>query len=268
MVVRFDATKALVDQFVDHHGMMEIYSHLYASATLFILSLVAVFLIYRVLVRESSLTWPGIAAGMISVGLIGLGEGAEHFFTSPFAHDFFHYLHMIAAPVALYFLYRGTIEFIGESPDRPQYGFGGPKKPLSSNAIVAIFGAMFLIVLVLASLAEVPWDPRIELPFLYITLIPTLILTAILVHISEEITESLVMVFIPIIAVFVSLLALDIWFGRYVDIWGNAPLYVITHNIQNVLHVLNGAILLLFSISVSRAYRLGVLYAGGERPEH
>ncbi|MFQ5975874.1 MAG: hypothetical protein ACE5J5_06140 [Candidatus Hydrothermarchaeales archaeon] len=122
-----------------------------------------------------------------------------------------------------------------------------------------------MVVVVLAGVSYVPWDPRVEVPFLYVSLIPTLILAWMLVVKSEEITESIVMIFIPIIAVLVSLLALDIWFGRYVDIWGNATLYVITHNIQNVFHVLNGGVLLMFAIFAGRAQRLRILYDKEER---
>ncbi|MFQ6136401.1 MAG: hypothetical protein ACE5PM_04385 [Candidatus Hydrothermarchaeales archaeon] len=131
MVVRFDSGKLLIEQFFDHHGMMEIYAHIYASAFLFLASLVAVYILYRMLVMESPFTWLGVIAGMIAVGLIGLGEAAEHFFPDPFAHDFFHYMHMIAAPVALFFLYRGAREFIEESKYESESGLGGRIDPLS-----------------------------------------------------------------------------------------------------------------------------------------
>ena len=76
------------------------------------------------------------------------------------------------------------------------------------------------------------------------------------------------MIFIPIIAISVSMLVFDIMFGRLMDIWGIAPLYVITHGAQNALHVATGTILLLFSIFTYRARKLGILYSHGQRPKY
>ncbi|MFQ5887501.1 MAG: hypothetical protein ACE5HY_02260 [Candidatus Hydrothermarchaeales archaeon] len=268
MMVHFGERGLLIHQFVDHHGMMEIYSHLFASTFLFIASLIALYLFYKAFTGESSYPWRYIEAGTVGVGLIGLGEAAEHFFLeSPFGHGIFHYLHMISAPIALYFFYIGITEFIKEDQVTSKFDSVQSSSGLSTKHILLIFVAMFLVVAVLAGISYVPWDPRVEGPFLYVSLIPTLILAWMLVVKSEEVTESIVMIFIPIIAVLVSLLALDVWFVRYVDIWGNAPLYVITHNIQNVLHVLNGGVLLMFAITAGRAHRLRILYDKGEGPK-
>ena len=267
-MVYFGESGLIANQFIDHHGMMEIYSHLFASTFLFIASLIALYLFYKTLIKGSSHSWTHIGAGIVGVGLIGLGEAAEHFFLeSPFGNGVFHYLHMIAAPIALYLFYIGITEFIEEDQIISKFGSKKKSGTLSIKQILLIYAAMFIAVAVLASISVKPWDPKVEGPFLYAALIPTLILAFILVLKSEEVTESIVMIFIPIIAVLVSLLALDIWFGRYVDIWGNAPLYVITHNIQNVLHVLNGGVLLLFAIFAGRAHRLQILYNKDEEAE-
>ncbi|MFQ6136342.1 MAG: hypothetical protein ACE5PM_04080 [Candidatus Hydrothermarchaeales archaeon] len=269
MAVKFGAEKLLIDQFFDHHGMMEIYAHIYASIFLFLASLVAVYVLYKILVMESPYTWSALTVGMIAVGFIGLGEAAEHFFPlDPFSHDLFHYLHMVAAPVALFFLYRGSKEFIEESSNASELGTEGRIKPMSSDTIMAIFGGMVILVVVLAMMSETPWDPYIEGPFIYLTLIPTLVLAYMLLQQARHTTESIVMVFIPIIAVAVSLLVFDIMLGRLMDIWGLAPLYVITHVVQNVLHVATGTILLLFSITTYRANKLGIIYVRGERPKY
>ncbi len=269
MAVEFGADKLLIGQLVDHHGLMEIYAHLYASAFLFIASLISVYILYKILVDESPFTWPGITSGMIAVGLIGLGEAAEHFFpTDPFSHDFFHYMHMIAAPVALYFLYIGAKEFIEECKNDTKIGGEGKIKPLAHDTILAIFGGMIVLVVTLAMASGSPWDPKIEGVFIYLTFIPTLYLAYLLIKQAKDITESIVMIYIPIMAISVSLLVFDIVFGRLVDIWGWGLGYALTHAWQNVLHIATGTILLLFSISVYRAYKLGTLYVGGERPKY
>ncbi len=271
MVVKFDTGKVLINQFIGHHKMLEIYAHMYAATFLFIASLISVYILYKLLINESSpFTWPGITSGIIAVGLIGLGEAAEHLFpTDPFGQGFFHYMHMIAAPIALYFLYIGAKEFIEECKNGgAKMGGDGGIEPLSPDTIMAIFGGMVVLVVALAMLSGSPWDPYIELPFIYITLIPTLILAYMLIQQSRQTTESLVMVFIPIIAISVSFLVFDIMFGRLMDIWGWAEFYVITHAAQVALHVATGTILLLFSISTYRAQKLGMLYVRGERPEY
>ena len=271
MVVVFDADKLLINQLVDHHGMMETYAHLYAATFLFIASLISVYILYKILVDESPFTWPGITSGMIAVGLIGLGEAAEHFFpTDPFLHDFFHYMHMIAAPVALYFLYIGAKEFIEECKNDTKIGGKGKIKPLSPDVILAIFCGMIVLVVTLAMLAGSPWDPKVEGAFIYLTFIPTAYLSYMLIQQSRHTVckESIIMIFIPIIAISVTMLVFDIMFGRLMDIWGWAQFYVITHAAQNALHVATGTILLLFSVFTYRAKKLGILYICGERPKY
>lgn len=271
MVVKFDTGKVLINQFIGHHKMMEIYAHMYAATFLFIASLISVYILYKLLINESSpFTWPGITSGIIAVGLIGLGEVAEHFFpTDPFGYGFFHYMHMIAAPIALYFLYIGVKEFIEECKNGgAKMGGDGGIEPLSPDTIMVIFGGMVVLVVALAMLSGSPWGPYIELPFIYVTLIPTLILAYMLIRQSRHTTDSIVMIFIPIIAISVSLLVFDIKLGRLTDIYAFGQGYVITHVAQNVLHVATGTILLLFSICTYRAHKMGILYVRGERPKY
>ncbi len=269
MAVKFDASKLLIDQFFDHHGLMEIYAHIYAAMFLFVASLISVYLLYRILVDESPFTWTSITSGMVTVGVIGLGEAAEHFFpTDPFTHSFFHYMHMIAAPTALYFLYVGAKEFIEECQNGAEIGGEGGIHPMSPDITMTIFGGLVVLVVALAMFSGSPWDPYIEGPFIYLTFIPTIIFAYMLIQQSRHITNSVVMIFIPIIGISVSLLVFDIMLGRLADIWGWAALYVITHVVQIILHVATGTILLLFSICTYRAHKLGILYICGVRPKY
>ncbi len=269
MAAKFGADKLLVDQFIGHHGMSEMYAHMYASIFLFIVSLISVYIIYRILVDESPFTWPGITAGMVAVGLIGLGEAAEHFFPKdPFGHSFFHYMHMIAAPVALYSFYVGAKEFVEECKNSGKFGEEGGVTPLSPDTTMAIFGGSIVLVVLLAMISGSPWDPYIEGPFIYLTLLPTLYLAYLLIQQSRQTTESIVMIFIPIIAISVSMLVFDIMFGRLMDMWGWAQFYVVTHAAQDALHVATGTVLLLFSVCTYRAHKMGILYVCGERPKY
>ncbi len=271
MPAKFGPDKLLINQFIGHHGMSEMYTHMYASIFLFIVSLISVYILYRILVDESPFTWPGITAGMVAVGLIGLGEAAEHFFpTDPFGHNFFHYMHMIAAPVALYFLYVGAKEFVEECKNSGNMGGEGGVKPLSPDTTMAIFGGAIVLVVILAMISGSSWDPKIEGVFIYLTFIPTIYLAYLLIQQSRHTAckESIIMIFIPIIAISVTMLVFDIMFGRLMDIWGWAQFYVITHAAQNALHVATGTVLLLFSVCTYRAHKLGTLYVCGERPKY
>ncbi len=177
---------------------------------------------------------------------------------------------MIAAPVALYFLYVGAREFVEECKNAGNMGGEDGAKPLAPDTILAIFGGMIILVVTLAMLSGSPWDPFIEGPFIYLTFIPTVYLSYLLIQQSRHTAckESIVMIFIPIIAISVTLLVFDIMFGRLMDIWGWAQFYVITHAAQDALHVATGTVLLLFSVCTYRAHKLGVLYVCGDRPKY
>src|SRR3990170_3908373 len=105
---QLNANKQLIIQMVDHKGLAEIYVHLAASIFLFAASLLAIFIIWLNFGRRGQ-GWFALRMGIFFIGLIGLGEAAEHFFP-PQGHDFFHYLHMLAAPMSLFFLYLAVNE--------------------------------------------------------------------------------------------------------------------------------------------------------------
>ena len=98
----------LVNQFVDHKALGEIYVHFAATMFLFAASLLAIFVVWLNFGRRGQ-GWFALRMGIFFIGLIGLGEFSEHFF-SPKGHDFFHYLHMLAAPMSLFFLYLAVNE--------------------------------------------------------------------------------------------------------------------------------------------------------------
>ena len=184
-------------------------------------------------------------AGIFSAGLIGLGENLEHYF-SAFGHDFFHYIHMIGAPLALYFFYVGITEYVGTLSEEE-------KKSMSIYTIVGLIGIAIVISLALATQADTPWDVKIERPFIYITTIPTVILVVMVLQkaITAYESEATLMLNVSIISVAVTLLALDILIGRQADIWANGALYIVTHAFQDILHVFNAALLIVFSLLIT-----------------
>ncbi len=103
--------------------------------------------------------WLALTSGIFTVGLIGFGEAAEHFFTAQL-HDFFHYLHILAAPVSLFFLYLAVDEL------RLLYYHQSPKKVLTIGTTAAILGAVAATSAILGYQASAALDLPIEMPIL------------------------------------------------------------------------------------------------------
>ena len=69
----------LQNQFMAHKGLQEIYMHIYSGFILFVVCVISVVVLYEYF-KDSKYTWKPVLAGILSTGLIGLGEGAEHLF--------------------------------------------------------------------------------------------------------------------------------------------------------------------------------------------
>lgn len=254
-VVEFQGN-ALIEQFTGHYGLLEQYVHQTAGLFLFLSSLMGIAVIllrcgaYRV-------GWPSIMAGLFSTGLIGLGEFAEHFFEvgggfrlfySPSGHDFFHYLHMIGAPVALFFLYIGIKEYIVSGTREAEF--------MQVKKILMILAASFLLAGILAAQAEAPWDEKIEGSFIIITILPTIVIALTLLNVTKKAVGEYGLMMISVsmmisaIAVSATLLSFTILIGRQADIWGLASLYIASHVAQDVLHAVTGTLILGFGIII------------------
>ncbi|MEE8168578.1 MAG: hypothetical protein V3T58_06870 [Candidatus Hydrothermarchaeales archaeon] len=247
-MVYFDEAGMLIGQTIGHHGMMELYVHIYAATFLFLASIAAIVIIYTML-KDTKFSWQAMLWAIFYIGLIGLGEAGEHFSAEPFIHDFFHYMHMIAAPLALIFLYLGVKEFSSEQ-------IGDDSDAISTEIGMIALAATSTLIIIMASMAESPWDVRVEGPFLYLTSIPTVILVAILLRKTREIVDPFLSVHVPLVSILVSLLTIDIMIGRYVDIERLAAAYIMTHALQDIFHVVLATVLLPFAVSLSRTYKL------------
>jgi hypothetical protein len=181
--------------------------------------------------------------------MIGLGEALEHIFTEPFTGSMFHYLHLLAAPVALIFYLLSLGEIFEEN-----HGTDGKVDSIKS---IAVFITIIFIIIVLSGFSDATWDAEVEVPFVLTTAVPTLILVGVVLEKSKIISEStLVLASLRMILLGVSSLTLSILAGRYGDFSGNAQVYVVFHQIQNISHVVTGTALLIMVVTISQIERI------------
>ncbi len=248
-MVSFDLNGRLIDQVTGHHGLLEIYAHIYASLFLFLVSLVSIFMLYYYF-RSSIFKYQSLLNGIFFTGLIGLGETLEHVFLDPFTGSMFHYLHLLAAPVALIFYFFSLREI---------FGGDGEGRKVDAKQSIGVLIAILFIILVLAGFSDATWDVEIEVPFVLITAVPTLVLVGVLLEKSRIISEStLALASLRIIFLGVSSLTVSILGGRYGDFTGKAQIYIVFHQIQNISHVVTGTALLILVVTISQIERVVV----------
>lgn len=254
-MVSFDPNGRLTDQIAGHHGLLEIYAHVYVSLFLFLASLASIFVLYYYF-RSSVFKYQSLFNGIFYTGLIGLGEALEHVFLDPQIDSMFHYLHLFAAPVALIFYFLALGEIFGGHP--------GERRKVDAKKSIAVLIAVLFIIVVLSSFSDAPWDPEIEVPFVLITAVPTLVLVVVLLEKSKIISEStLALVSLRIILLGVSSLTMSILAGRYGDFTGKANVYIFFHQLQNISHVVTGTALLILVVTISQIERVVVSAGSG-----
>ncbi len=247
-MVSFDVNGVLVDQLAGHHGLLEIYAHFYASLFLFLVSVVSIFVLYYYF-HSSIFKYQGLFNGIFYTGLIGLGECLEHVFLEPTIGSFFHYLHLLAAPVALIFFLLSLGEIFGGTLVEGQR--------VDFRKSIMVLALFLLIIIVLSGFSDETWDVEIEVPFVLITTVPTLVLVGVVLEKSKVISEStLALASLRIILLGVSSLTISILAGRYGDFTGNAQLYIIFHQMQNISHVVTGTALLILVVTISQIERV------------
>ncbi len=236
----FDEQKMLLDQYQGHYGLQEIYVHYYASGFLFVASILCLIFIFKSF-RAGKLD-PSIPAAIFLTGLIGFGELAEHFTTTPFGHDFYHYLHLVSGSLAVFFLFIGLKKHIENK---------------NNLSFLLVLGMIILGVFVsagAASQSNTPWDIKIEIPFLFLTALPAFIISIIILCVEyKKIYKkpSSFVLLLSLVGASITILTLDIIAGRIFDIMDIASGYVITHSLQDVFHATTGAFILAFAFSAS-----------------
>ncbi len=250
-MVQFGPQGLFTGQLSGHYGLLEIYSHIYVSTFLFIMSLVSIAMLYYYY-RSSIVKVQGIWNGIFYTGLIGLGEVLEHFFTDVTIGSMFHYLHLISAPNELLFYYNGIKE-IFEKKDK--------HKKFSINQVVFLnflfFGIVLVSVAVLSQFSHTIWDFHVEEPFIIFTAIPTLVLVGMVIEKSKIITESTILLTsLRIVTFGVCVLTLSILIGRQADINKWANIYIIAHQTQNIFHVVIGTALVIMVMTLSQVGKI------------
>jgi hypothetical protein len=249
-MVSFDLKGQLIDQITGHHGLLEIYSHLYSGFFLFIVSLISLGVLYFYF-KSSIFKYQGLLNGIFYTSLIGLGEILEHIFLGPTIGSLFHFLHLLAAPIALVFYLLSLGETFNRTPQK------------SSNAdtkkSIAVFFLFLSTITLLSSFSSVTWDVEIEVPFVLLTTLPTLMLVGVVLEKSKIISEHTVaLMSFRVMLLGVSFLAISILAGRYGDFAGKAQVYIVFHEIQNISHVITGTALFIFVVTIAQIERLMV----------
>jgi hypothetical protein len=249
-MVLFDSSGHLIDQISGHHGLLEIYAHIYASLFLFLVSLSSIGLLYYFF-RSSIFRFQGLLNGLFYTGLIGLGETLEHVFLSPKMGSFFHYLHLFAAPIAIIFYFFSLQEIFSKKSEKI--------RKVDSKKSISVFSIFLTILLLLSSFSNATWDVEIEVPLVLVTVLPTLVLVGMLLEKSKIISDSaLALISLRVMLLGVSALTISILAGRYGDFAGKAQVYIIFHQLQNISHVVTGTALLIFVATISQMEKIVV----------
>ncbi len=247
-MVSFDLNGQLVDQIGGHHGLLEIYAHMYSSLFLFIVSLISLGVLYYYF-RSSIFKYQGLLNGIFYTNLIGLGEVLEHIFLDPTIGSLFHYLHLLAAPIALVFY----LQSLGEIFDRTIQ----KSSNVDLKKSFVVFFLFLFIITALSSFSDATWDVEIEVPFVLLTTLPTLVLVGIVLEKSKIISENTVaLMSLRVMLLGVSFLAISILAGRYGDFAGKAQVYIVFHEIQNRSHVITGTALFIFVVTIAQIERI------------
>lgn len=250
----FNEQGTIVNQYFSHNGMLEIYVHIAASGVLFLVSFMGIAFLYNIF-TENEVEWPALLHGFLYTGLIGLGEFLEHIFRDPFLNTALHYLHYLAAPAAMVFFYLGINEYY----DRCSH----PEKELhtiSNEVAMGMFAGVFTLAIIMGGLAETPWDASLESPFLMLTILPLLAITAVFISTSRKIKKSMLAFYFPALGISLSALSIDIWLGRFGEVQNLANLYIITHSLQNLLHAATATIMIMFVLAIKEGIAENILY--------
>ena len=250
----FNDQGVIVEQFFSHHGMLEIYTHLFASAILFTVSIATAAFLY-VVFSKAHIEWPGIIHGFFYTGLIGFGEFAEHFFQDPFINTGLHYLHHIAAPAAMLFFYLGINEYYDRCSHPTE-----EIQTISNEVAMGVFAGIMTVIIIMGGIAGTPWDERLEGPFLVLIIVPLLAVTAVFINTTRKIRKSMLAFYFPALGVVLSALTIVIWAGRFGDVNEIAPLYIVAHSLQDVLHAATATVMVLFVLAIREGIREDVLY--------
>jgi hypothetical protein len=247
-MVSFDINGQLADQITGHHGLLEIYSHLYSGLFLFIVSLISLGVLYFYF-RSSIFKYQSLLNGIFYTSLIGLGEILEHLTPDPTVGSLFHYLHLLAAPIALVFYLLSLGETFDRTPQK--------SSKMDTKKSIAVFFLFFFIITVLSSFSDATWDVEIEVPFVLLTTLPTLVLVGVVLEKSKVISENTVaLMSFRVMLLGVSFLTISILAGRYGDFAGRAEVYIVFHEIQNISHVITGTALFIFVVTIAQIERI------------
>ncbi|MBI4144716.1 hypothetical protein HY493_00725 [Candidatus Woesearchaeota archaeon] len=246
--ILFHARELVLSQIPDqHHGLLEMNVHWTAGVLIFAASLIGVLVVCSKY-RRMTPAWPALASSFLNAGLIGAGEAFEHA-GGVFNHDFWHYLHMVAGLLAVYFLWR-AMKLMADARTERTYA-----------AYIAGFAALIIIPVFLASLAETNWDPVIEWGFFLVAMVPTLVMGALalmqsrrlmLAHARIASFKSFIAMQLGLFTWTIIILTTVIFAGRVAAQIGNGFLYIWTHALQDVLLAATGMFIIILAYTFSK----------------
>lgn len=251
--IRFrDDNLILVNQLSGHHGLLEMYVHLYAGMFLFIASIVSVYVLYGQF-KGSTFTWRPVMAGIFVAGMIGFSESIDHLFAvysssgliALAGHNFFHFMHVLGGPIAIFFFYQGTKEY------SMQFREGG--SPMSKPAIITLLSVLPLLSLVTTILTLKVFEIDIAGTTLFIVSIAALVLAGftLLESYRQWEMQSFLVGYLSLLAVSVTLLFITILLSLNSALLGNAYLYALSYSLQDIFHAVTASLIVLFTISMN-----------------
>ena len=115
-----------------------------------------------------------------------------------------------------------------------QYKKGG--KPINRKSIIGLIVLLPLLAFAVALNSSKAWDARVELPFVYLTVAPTVVLAGmtLLESYKQKEENKILMGFLAILAGTVTSLTVIILLGRIGDIGNYAFLHVLGQSLQAI----------------------------------
>ncbi len=264
----------VLNQFIGHYDISEIYVNLLAGTLLFLASAATLLITHirflfewqfqgntitirtdqteifsirspvlkgftlAVNTQPGLLGWKSITAGIFLIGLVGLGEAMEHLVKTQFNSVLFHYLHIIAAPLALYHIREGITFHAARKPE-----------PVIMPKVILSIVAILFISSFFAGLTETSVGNKVEEYFLYIIVIPISIYFGMIFSLVRKLYKDHP-IYVPTVAamvVFITLATIFALIARFAYFLDYPELYVLSHSLKDLSLAVSAAGVLMYT---------------------
>ena len=231
----------LSNEFFVHESLVHGFIHIAAGLFLFMASLAAIAAL-RVKFARRNQGWLALQMAILLVGFIGLGEAAEYFMSAQI-HDFFRYLQMLAISTSLFLLWVAINELHAFYFDHTR------KRVIDNKTVALVVLSTIALPIALGYQTTQSGDKALELPFLTMTAIPTVVMAYLLfrrsmmmfleqkkVPLMNLSIFSTTVSIVPLLTFGTVLLALVIWLGRIATYFELTTVFALFHSLQSIFH--------------------------------